>query len=46
MQAPPRILSLTHETSGESLVGPDLSVYLDDSLLDNSSDLLTGQSVL
>jgi hypothetical protein len=37
---------LTHETSGEGLVGPDLSVHLDDSLLDNSSDLLTGQSVL
>lgn len=36
----------THETSGESLVGPDFSIDLDDSLLDNSSNLPSGQSVL
>lgn len=36
----------THETSGEGLVGPDFSIDLDDSLLDNSSNLPSGQSVL
>ena len=36
----------THETSWESLVGPDFSVDLDDSLLNNSSNLPSGQSVL
>lgn len=36
----------THESSGEGLVGPDLSVDLDESLLNNSSNLLSGQGVL
>jgi len=39
-------MRLTHETSGESLVGPDFSVDLDDSLLNNSSNLPSGQGVL
>lgn len=37
---------LTHESGGEGLVGPDLSVDLDESLLNNSSNLLSGQGVL
>jgi hypothetical protein len=40
------VVKHTHETGWESLVGPDFSVDLDDSLLDNSSNLLSGQSVL
>ena len=38
--------SLTHESSGVGLVGPDLSVDLDQSLLDNSSDFTAGKGVL
>lgn len=36
----------THETSGEGLVGSDLSIDLDESLLDNSSNFSAGKSVL
>lgn len=35
-----------HETSGEGLVSPDLAVDLDESLLNNSSDLTASKSVL
>ena len=42
----PQSTTHTHESSRESLVGSDLSVDLDESLLNNSSDLSTGQSVL
>lgn len=38
--------TLTHESSGVGLIGPDLSVDLDQSLLDNSSDFTAGKSVL
>lgn len=38
--------SPTHETSGEGLVSPDLAVDLDESLLNNSSDLTASKSVL
>lgn len=42
----PKKIARTHESSGEGLVGPDLSVDLDESLLNNSSNLLSGQGVL
>lgn len=35
-----------HETSGEGLVSPDLAVDLDESLLNDSSDLTASKSVL
>lgn len=38
--------SPTHETSGEGLVSPDLAVDLDESLLNDSSDLTASKSVL
>lgn len=38
--------SPTHETSGEGLVSPDLAVDLDESLLNNRSDLTASKSVL
>lgn len=38
--------SPTHEASGEGLVSPDLAVDLDESLLNNSSDLTASKSVL
>jgi hypothetical protein len=37
---------LTHESSGEGLVSSDLSVDLDESLLDNGGDFSSGKSVL
>lgn len=36
----------THEASGEGLIGPDLAVHLDQTLLDDRGDLTAGQSVL
>ena len=39
-------VALTHESSRVSLIRPDLSVDLDQSLLDNSSDLSAGKGVL
>ena len=35
-----------HEAGGEGLVSADLAVDLDETLLDNSSDLLAGEGVL
>jgi len=42
----PNPSQLTHESSGEGLVGSDLSVDLDETLLDNGGDLTAGKGVL
>lgn len=41
-----RLQTLTHEASGVGLVGADLAVDLDEALLEDSSNLLAGKSVL
>jgi len=45
-QEPLSPLLLTHESSGESLVGSDLSVDLDETLLNDGGDFTAGKSVL
>ena len=42
----PVVSLLTHETGGVSLIGPDLSIDLDQPLLDDGGDFGTGESVL